>query len=121
MVLRLLHLLILFFYLNSTVYEPGSASSSSLSLSGGNSLIEFFLSDLLEIPGSTDVKELDMVNENYQPVNIIICIFPAVIFFLSFFLFRKTGKVVLSIHPFYRTKSFCLQTCYSYLFRLKPF
>lgn len=122
MVPRFLHFLVLFAYINIIGYEPGPVTASGDKyLFESDSLIEFFLNDILDIPVSSGGKEIDAVNDNYQPGNAINYVFSAVLFLLSFFLFKRIRKVVRSIHPFYSAKSFCLPAYYSYLFRLKPF
>lgn len=122
MIPRFLHFLMLFVYINIIAYEPGPVTASGDKyLFESDSLIEYFLNDILEIPANEELKEVDMVNENYRPGHAVSYIFSAVLFLLTFLFFKQTDKLIRSSHPFYRAKSFCLQAYYSYLFRLKPF
>lgn len=122
MVPKFLHFLVLFAYINIIAYELGPVTANGdKRLLEKDSLIEFFLNNILDIPMNADIVEVEHVNENYRPVHVFSFAFSTVLFLLGFFLFKKFPKVISSSHPFYSSKSFCLPAYYSYLFRLKPF
>jgi hypothetical protein len=121
MFFKLFHFLALFAYLNIIVYEPGLNPGEHKPYKfDGDSLIEYVLDDLLDVPLSNNLEDIEIPNENYRPFNAGIFIMPALLF-ISIFLFREIGRLIVIDHPFYRNKSFCLPGYYSFLFRYKPF
>lgn len=122
MFIKLFHFLSLFAYLNIIAYEAGDGSlNQKQSTFAGDSVLEFVLDDLLDIPMHNYEDDLKVPNENYRLFHTGIYILPAIIVFLSFFLFKQIGKLIVIEHPLYKTKSVCLPSYYSHLFRLKPF
>lgn len=122
MIIKLLHFLSLFAYLNMAVYEAGASSASEKQyIFAGDSIIEFFLDDIMDIPMNHQGNDIEIPNEKYrffQAGNIII---PIVFFFVLIFIFQRIGRAIKISHPLYQARSFCLPGYYSYLFRLKPF
>ncbi|MFA4869207.1 MAG: hypothetical protein WC623_13455 [Pedobacter sp.] len=119
MFIKLFHFLSLFAYLNTITYEGGETSVKNIF--AGDSFIEFVLDDVMNIPMDNLVDDIEIPNESYRLFNSIIHIMPAILLVLSFFLARQIGKVIVIEHPFYKTKSVCLPSYYSHLFRFKPF
>lgn len=119
MFIKLFHFLSLFAYLNIITYEGGETSIQHIF--AGDSMIEFVLDDVMNIPMDNLVDDLEIPNENYRLFNTAIHMMPVVLLMLSFFLFKQIGKIITIAHPFYKTKSICLPSYYSHLFRFKPF
>ncbi len=120
MFIKLFHFLSLFAYLNIIAYEAGDASVKQYSFAG-DSLLEIVLDDLLDIPMHNYEDGIEIPNENYRLFQTGIYILPAILILFSFFLFKQIGKIIKISHPFYKTKSTCLPSYYTHLFRLKPF
>lgn len=119
MFIKVFHFLSLFAYLNLITYEGGDTSIPTKF--AGDSVLEFVLDDVFDIPMDNLVSDIEIPNESYRLFNTVIHIIPAVLLMLSFFLFKQIGRIIVVAHPFYKTKSVCLPSYYSHLFRLKPF
>ncbi|WP_316818885.1 hypothetical protein [Pedobacter nyackensis] len=119
MFIKLFHFLSLFAYLNIITYEGGDTSIKHVF--AGDSVLEFVLDDVLDIPMDSLAGDIEIPNESYRVFSTVIHIIPAVLLMLSFFLFKQIGRIIVIAHPFYKTKSVCLPSYYSHLFRFKPF
>lgn len=119
MFIKLFHFLSLFAYLNMITYEGGETAIQDKF--AGDSMIEFVLDDVLNIPMDNLIDDIEIPNEKYRLFNTAIQMMPAVLMMLSFFLFKQIGKLITIAHPFYKTKSICLPGYYLHLFRFKPF
>jgi len=122
MIIKLFHFLSLFAYLNITVYEAGAGSASEKQyMFAGDSIIEFLLDDVMDIPMKHHGNDIEIPNEKYRIFQTGTFVAPILLFFLLIFIFKAIGRTIKVSHPLYQNKSFCLPGYYSYLFRLKPF
>lgn len=85
----------------------------------GGSLVEYVLDDLLDIPPG-DTEDLEIQNEDYRRYQTGSHLLVAAVLF-CFLLLRKLILPLVTQHPFYKNKSFCLPGYYAFLFRFKPF
>ncbi|WP_214226409.1 hypothetical protein [Pedobacter sp. B4-66] len=107
--------------MNIIAYEARDTSiNNNQYMYAGESFLEIVLDDILDIPGNTH-DDIEIPNESYRLFNVGVYILPAIVLFLSFFLVKQIGKIIIIFHPLYKAKSFCLPSYYSHLFRLKPF
>ena len=118
MLFKFFYFLGLFAYLNIIVYEAGTNSVNKHTVLDGDSLVEYVIDDLLDLPKS-NVDDIEIQNEKYSLFNTGNYIVTAAVL-ICFFLYRQILPT-LTEHPLYKTKSFCLPGYYSFLFRLKPF
>lgn len=119
MFIKLFHFLSLFAYLNIITYEGGETSEKNTF--AGDSVIEYVLNDVMNIPMHDLVDDIEIPNDSYRLFNSTIHIMPAILLVLSFFLNGPIEKIRVIEHPFYKTKSICLPSYYTHLFRFKPF
>ncbi|WP_432710701.1 hypothetical protein [Pedobacter sp.] len=117
--MKLFHFLGLFAYLNIIVYEADSTTVHKSTVLGGDSLVEYFVDDLLEIPkGITEDPEIP--HEDYRLFKAGNHVHAATVILICFLFSRQLLPSSID-HPFYKAKSFCLPGYYSFLFRFKPF
>ena len=119
MFMKFFHFLGLFAYLNIIVYEADSTAVNKSTVLGGDSLVEYFVDDLLDIPKSnTDDPEIP--HEDYRLYKAGNHVLAATVILICFIFSRQILPRIIE-HPFYKAKSFCLPGYYSFLFRFKPF
>jgi len=122
MIIKLFHFLSLFAYLNIIVYEAGASPSVDKQyIFAGDSIIEFFLDDVMDIPMKSQGNDLEIPNEEYRVLQSGNFVAPIIFFFFLILAFSRICRAIITSHSFYQNKSFCLPGYYSYLFRLKPF
>lgn len=122
MIIKLFHFLSLFAYLNIIVYEAGASPTVDKQyIFAGDSIIEFILDDVMDIPMKNHGNDLEIPNEKYRVFQSVSFVAPLIFFFSLIFVFSCIYRTIKVDHPFYQNKSFCLPGYYSYLFRLKPF
>lgn len=122
MIIKLFHFLSLFAYLNIIVYEAGASPAVDKQYNfAGDSIIEFVLDDIMDIPMKTNGNDIEIPYEKYRVFQTGNFIMPELLFFFLIFAFTSICKTIKISHPLYQNKSFCLPGYYSYLFRLKPF
>lgn len=122
MFVKLFHFLALFGYLNILVYEANHQSiHTNQAFFNGDTLIEFVLDDLLNIPLKEHAQDIDVPFDEYRIFSSGAYILP-ILFFLTAFLFSvRFYTYIRTYHPYYGNKSNCLPGYYSFLFRYKPF
>lgn len=122
MIIKLFHFLSLFAYLNIIVYEAGACPTVDKQyIFAGDSIIEFLLDDVMDIPMKSHETDLEIPNEKYRVFQSGNFVAPITFFFFLIFVFSRICRTIKINHPFYQNKSVCLPGYYSYLFRLKPF
>lgn len=122
MFLKLFHFLALFGYLNILVYEAGcNTIQNGQSLFDGDSLIEFVLNDVLDIPVKQNNPDSEVMYDDYRIFHSGIYVLPVLFLITAFFFGLLSFIIKKESHPFYRNKSMCLPGYYSFLFRYKPF
>lgn len=119
MFIKLFHMLSLFAYLNTITYENGETTEKNTF--AGDSVLEFVLNDIMNIPMNNLVDDIEVPNDSYRLFNSTIPFMPAILLLLSVFLPGLIEKIRVTEHPLYKTKSTCLPTYYTHLFRFKPF
>lgn len=122
MFLKLFHFLALFGYLNILVYEAGcNTIQNGQSLFDGDSLIEFVLNDVLDIPVKQNNPDSEVMYDDYRIFHSGIYVLPVLFLITAFFFGLLPFIIKKESHPLYRNKSICLPGYYSFLFRYKPF
>lgn len=122
MFIRLFHFLALFGYMNIISYEAScNTLQNGPALFDGDSLIEFVLNDVLDIPLEKQVPDAEVLFDEYRIFQSGVYVLP-ILFLLAAFSFGLLFFIIKKeYHPFYRNKSICLPGYYSFLFRYKPF
>ncbi|MFD2967390.1 hypothetical protein [Sphingobacterium bambusae] len=123
MLLRLVHYFVLLSYLNILGYEA-SANIPEIEddyLMNGESLLEFVLDDVLDLPVNKETDDVEIRYEEYRAIPYPDYILPLFVLVLgAFFLFRPLTKD--QKHPVYDAKKRqIIPGYYSFLYRLKPF
>jgi len=123
MLLKLVHYFVLLSYLNILGYEA-SANIPEIEddyLMNGESLLEFVLDDVLDLPVDKETDDVEIRYEEYRFIPYPDYILPLFVLFLgAMFLFRPLTKV--QKHPVYDAKKRqIIPGYYSFLYRLKPF
>ncbi len=123
MLLKLVHYFVLLSYLNILGYEA-SANIPEIEddyLMNGESLLEFVLDDVLDLPVNKETDDVEIRYEEYRAIPYPDYILPLFVLVLgAFFLFRPLTKD--QKHPVYDAKKRqIIPGYYSFLYRLKPF
>ena len=122
MFVKLFHFLALFGYLNIIAYQAScNSSESSRAVFDGDSLIEFVLNDILDVPLEKQSPDNDVLFDEYRISHSSVSVLPVLLFLVSFFFGQRFEIVKKLSHPIYQAKSNCLPGYYSFLFRYKPF
>lgn len=123
MLLKLVHYFVLLSYLNILGYEA-SANIPEIEddyLMNGESLLEFVLDDLLDLPVDKETDDVEIRYEKYRFIPYPDYILPLFIVVLwTCFCFKQI--LSLQKHPVYEAKKRqIIPGYYSFLYRLKPF
>lgn len=119
MFIKFFHFLGLFAYLNIIVYEADSTTANKSTVLVGDSLVEYFVDDLLDFPKST-TDDPEIPHEDYRHFKAGSHVLAVAVILICFLFSRQLLPSSIE-HPFYKAKSFCLPGYYSFLFRFKPF
>lgn len=122
MFIKLFHFLALFGYLNIMAYEAScNTVQNEHVLFDGDSLIEFVLNDILDMPLTKDSPDNEVMFDEYRIFHPGIYVLPVIFLVAAFFFGLLSFVIKKEKHPFYQNKSICLPGYYSFLFRYKPF
>lgn len=120
--LRLLHFLALFGYLNVLCYEVKYCNIVDfMPVASSETFLEVVLEEVLDFSSSGQDKSLPHIFfDDYRILFLFLGIIPVVIFFT--WLLRRLFRVVKEVsHPFYISKTLCLPGYYTFLYRYRPF
>ncbi|TDS14511.1 hypothetical protein [Sphingobacterium paludis] len=120
---KLIHFLVLLSYLNILGYEA-SANIPEIEddyLLNGESLLEFVLDDVLDLPVNKETDDVEIRYEEYRAIPYSDYILPIFVLILgTLFLFRPPTQD--QKHPVYDAKKRqIIPGYYAFLYRLKPF
>jgi hypothetical protein len=122
MFVKLFYFLALFGYLNIIAYQASCNSvENKHAIFDGDSLIEFVLNDLLDIPLKKQSPDAEVSFKKYSISYWVIFLLPIIILLTTYFFGQRFVVVKKLSHPIYKAKSLCLPGYYSFLFRYKPF
>jgi hypothetical protein len=122
MFVKLFYFLALFGYLNIIAYQASCNSvENKHAIFDGDSLIEFVLNDLLDIPLKKQSPDAEVTFKKYSISYWVIFLLPIIILLATYFFGQRFVVVKKLSHPIYKAKSLCLPGYYSFLFRYKPF
>ncbi|MFD1771850.1 hypothetical protein [Sphingobacterium suaedae] len=123
MLLKLVHYFVLLCYVNIIAYEGGGNTvvHQEDSLLNGESLLEFVLDDVLDLPVDEDAKDVEIRYDEYRSISYQYFVLPLFVLVLGTFLtFQKYDEKVK--HPVYDGKKRqIIPGYYRFLYRLKPF
>jgi len=123
MLLKLVHYFVLLSYINIIAYEggEGNAVHSDDSLLNGESLLEFVLDDVLDLPVDEDAKDVEIRYDEYRALSYQYFVLPVFVLFLgTLFSLRQVEERIK--HPLYDGKKRqIVPGYYTFLYRLKPF
>ena len=125
MSIKIFHFLALFGYLNILFYQAGvntntRASNISTQYFTGDSLLEFVLDDVLDIPIEVPEKDSEVQFDDYRIFNFNPQILSVFIFVLGLF-YSALSILKQKKHPLYSKKNACLSGYYQYLYRYSLF
>lgn len=122
MIMKIFHFLALFAYLNTITYHEGSSISNGSRFDlDGDSLVEFILEDVLDLPIHMEEEDPEMMFEEYR-----ISAFQATVpplFFRNMNFATPVAKMAdpQIITSVFNSKIFEIPGYYAYLSLLKPF
>lgn len=121
MVLKLVHYIVLLCYVNILAYEAGSGTPAMVHspILNGESILEFVLDDVLEIPIDKTSVDIEIQYDEYRVLSNHFHLIPLFVFLVGFvFSFRFLADKVR--HPIYDGKKrYIVPGYYKHLHRLK--
>ncbi|MDR2283587.1 MAG: hypothetical protein LBE37_10275 [Sphingobacterium sp.] len=120
--LRILHFLVLFGYLNVLCYEVQYCNMLDFRpVVSGETFLEVVLEEILDITDSEQQETVPQIFfDDYRILFLSLGVLPTILFVVwllrKLFLFTKTIK-----HPRYESKRLCLPGYYTFLYRYRPF
>ncbi|ERJ61033.1 hypothetical protein [Sphingobacterium paucimobilis] len=120
--LRILHFLALFGYLNVLCYEVKYCNIVDFKpVSSSETLLEVVLEEILDVTHPEQHENLpNIFFDDYRILMLILGVLPVILFFCwlvrKLFLFSKEID-----HPAYVSKTLCLPGYYTFLYRFRPF
>lgn len=122
MIMKIFHFLALFAYLNTITYHEGSSFSNSERFDlDGDSLVEFILEDVLDLPLHQEDDDLEMPYDEYRISVIHATLPPLFIRYNNFSIPITPLEDPQIITSLFGSKILLTPGYYTYLFRLKPF
>lgn len=123
--IKIFHFLALFGYLNILFYEAGvntnaRVTNAAIQYFTGDSLLEFVLDDVLDIPIEIPEKDSEVQFDDYRIFNFNHQILSIFIFVLGI-LYSAYSILKHKKHPLYSKKNSCLSGYYQYLYRYSLF
>ena len=119
---KLIHCLVLFSYLNILTYEVGinrEPMPQALILNG-ESLLEFVLDDVLDIPIDSEGEDVEIIYDDYRTTSIQYQIIPILIFLLGC-IFAVALSAKPNAHPYYSGNRQIAPGYYTFLYRYSLF
>ncbi|SFS61329.1 hypothetical protein [Sphingobacterium wenxiniae] len=123
MLQKLVHYFVLLCYINILAYEAGANTSMAHddSILNGESILEFVLDDVLDIPIDKEAEDVEILYEEYRSIQHQYYLMPLFVLVLGL-LFAIRPLLKVRKHPVYDGKKRqIIPDYYSHLYRLKPF
>jgi uncharacterized membrane protein len=122
---KIFYFLAIFSYLNLLFYQAGvnsntRATNMSTQYFTGDSLLEFVLDDVLDIPIEIPEKDSEVQFDDYRIFNFNPQILSVFIFVLGL-VYSALSILKQKKHPLYSKKNACLSGYYQYLYRYSLF
>ncbi|WP_437919174.1 hypothetical protein [Sphingobacterium sp. LRF_L2] len=123
MLTKLVHYLVLLCYVNILAYEGGADYylADNSYLLNGESILEFVLDDVLDIPIDEEAESIELRYDEYRAMPYQYYLMPLFVLAVAF-LFHLTVVEQRKKHPVYDAKKRqIIPGYYTFLYRLKPF
>lgn len=124
MAFKLVHFFVLLCYINILAYEVGGNcyAENRTSILNGESILEFVLDDVLDLPISESAEDVEILYEEYRTTQQQAHLSPAILVLLISFGFSIDPLVERIKHPIYTGKKRqIIPGYYAFLYRFKPF
>ncbi len=124
MAFKLVHFFVLLCYINILAYEVGGNSyvENRTSILNGESILEFVLDDVLDLPISKSASDVEILYEEYRTTQQQAYLLPAILVVLFSFGLAIAPIVERIKHPLYTGKKRqIIPGYYAFLYRYKPF
>ena len=123
MLQKLIHYFVLLCYVNILAYEAGANTTivHDDAILNGESILEFVLDDVLDIPIDKEAKDVEILYDEYRSIPYQHYLLPLFALVLGFFFCFKQ-LLEIRKHPVYDGKKRqIIPGYYAHLYRLKPF
>ncbi|QBQ42396.1 hypothetical protein [Sphingobacterium psychroaquaticum] len=121
MILKLIHFFVLLCYVNILAYEVGVNAHTHEGILNGESILEFVLDDVLDIPISKTSEDVTIPYDEYRSMSHQSYLIPLFVFLITIS-FAIASVMEQPKHPKYDGKKRQIfPGYYAFLYRYKPF